>query len=231
MALVDGSSVTTNVRGRIGSTVYFRTRSGPVARFNTPPTFPNTPKQAQANAQVRAVILRWQNLTNAQRLAWMAAASSSEWAQKNRFGRVYQPAGYQLFMKLNLSVAYQVIHINDPPPKQVFPRVVPTSFVTSPDTTYMDLTINFSLSAFDMNFRLLVFATDNMSMGIMKSKPQFFRWINFYTSGDLTGGVNLKWSWFNVFGAQATPSRVFCKMFLVSRISGERIEVGLLPNY
>ncbi len=231
MALVDGSSIAENVRGRIGPTVYFRTRSGPVARFNTVPVFPNSTRQQQANAQVRAVILRWQGLSNAQRVEWIRAAASSDWAQTNRFGRVYQPSGYQLFMKLNLSLAYQVIQVNDPPQKQVFPTVVPTTFVTSPDTTYMDLTISFSQSSFDSTFRLLVFATDNMSMGIMKSKPQFFRWINYYTSADLTGGVNLKFSWFNVFGAQATPSRVFCKMFLISRVSGERVEVGLLPNY
>ena len=231
MAIIDGSSVTTNVRGSIGSTTYGRNRAGNFARERKTPVNPNTARQQQARAQMLPINTRWKNLTNGQRLNWMAAAESSEWARTNRFGRRYQPSGYQLFMQLNLQLAYFLIQVNDVPPKAIFPSVVPTSFVTSADSPRMDLIVNFSASSFSTDFRLLVFATDNLSLGIMKSKPQYFRWIGHFSSADLSPNLNFKFGWANAFGLQSTPQRVFCKLYLVSTISGERIEVGLLPNY
>lgn len=230
MAIHTESSLVNGVRGSVGNDCYSRNRAGNFVYAKTNPTFPNTSRQQQANAQVRAIVLRWQGLTNNQRKAWNAAALSPEWMRTNSLGRQYQPSGYQLFMQLNLSLAYFVLQVNDPPPKAHFPNLKLVSFSTTAASPTHDSDIRFSGDSFGTDFRMLCFTTASMSLGRMKAKKSFFRWTVNSSWGDISPSFNYKWSYQNIWGATPNPARIFVKFELVNLISGERHLVGQMSN-
>ena len=231
MALVDGSALVTNVAGKAGDYIFSRNRAGAYVRPNSPVTYPGTAAQGQATARLTFTKTLWQNLTDQQRSDWNDAAASEMWLQVNRFGREYNCSGYQLFMKLGISLVTLGISPSNVPERQEFPIVTPTGFTTSPASPTHDSAITFSASSFSTDFRLRLKATASHPSGITKSKPQFFRNINWYNSGDLSPNLNYKWSWAGAWGNNAAPVHIWIKLEMLSIISGEVIEVGFLQNF
>lgn len=123
------------------------------------------------------------------------------------------------------------LEIETPPTKQVFPAIRLATFVTADAAPTSDMTATFTGSGFSSDFRLLASATKSMSLGIMSSKPQYFRFVGLYESGSVFPSLDLSSAWADVFGDDPDVDRVFVKFFLLSRTSGERIEIGKLGNY
>lgn len=231
MARVDGSSIASNVRGKVGDQVFAANRAGPFVRDYVIPSNPDTSKQQQARGVLTSAKVRWDGLTDSQRLAWGAAAESKAWMQRNKQMRNYQCSGYQLFMKLNLSLGYFATTLDDPPAKQDFPAVSMVAFETASSSPTLDATITFDAEAFSSDYRLLVNSTDNLSVGRMKARRQDFRWTIALNSGDLSSPYNIKFSWAGVWGNQPDPERIFVEAWLVSLVSGERFRVGRMGNF
>lgn len=231
MALVSSSVIVSNVRGKAGDVIFSRNRAGDYVRPNSPVIDPNTAAQQQARLRMTFTKNLWQNLTDSQRSDWNDAAASPQWLQTNRFGRPYYCSGYQLFMKLGIPLVTLGIIPGSVPAKQQFPRVVPTSFTTTPSSPSHDSAITFDYTPFSSNFRMLLKATASHPAGITRAKPQFFRNVNWYNSPDLATPLNYKFSWAGVWGNNPSPVHIWIKCQLLSTVSGEMIDIGYLQNF
>lgn len=231
MASIQEGPIVSAVRGSVEQVTFSKNQYGPIAYGKISPTFPNTSRQQQANGALRAAILRWQGLTDEQREMWGEAGKSGEWEFRNVMGKPYQPSGYQLFIKLNLSGAYFLRSFDEPPAKVVMPHLKLVSFSTIDASPTHDSDIEIVGDSFSTDFRLLLFTSASMSLGRTKPKPAFFRWTNSYSYSDLSPSLNYKWSYQNIWGATPNPDRIFIRLELVSLNSGERVSLGQMGNF
>lgn len=87
------------MRGKIGGTIFSRNKGGPYAKNMANPTNPQSTKQLLVRSIFSAITTLWQNLTSAQRTAWSAAAEVIPFI--NSIGLAYYLTGKGLFQKCN----------------------------------------------------------------------------------------------------------------------------------
>lgn len=159
MARVKYGALITDMKGKIGGTVFQGGYAGPVAKklwgyimgpSNSGYDTPSGPRaQAHVRARVRQntkhqiwalVSQQWRELTDAQRDAWKSASPS--FPAKNKFGDTYTPSGYQLWMQLNvIAVGFGDGLILVPPTPAIFPDITGSS-ITLLDTANFAVTMN-----------------------------------------------------------------------------------------
>jgi len=106
--------------GRVGDTVYYIGRYGPVAREHVDPKNPRTQQQQDHRDNVRVVSARWRTLTPQQRAAWCLATASTCFVAET--GQRARLNGYNFFVSLNTRRADLGLPQFDLPPAQpVFP--------------------------------------------------------------------------------------------------------------
>ena len=130
--------------GKCGTMVWQRNRYGQICYPAFIPANPRTPRQQAIRGIFGAVSQRWRTLTEAQRLAWIAAAAAI--LSKPRLAQCGPLTGLQLFVKVNVYLAHRGQPQVDLPPL-IFrcPRcAVPSPDATSPsaqvpvaNTTYL----------------------------------------------------------------------------------------------
>lgn len=231
MANIDEGPIVSQIRGSTAEYTFSKNQFGPFVCTKINPAYPDTTRQQQANSALTGIIVRWQQLDDSERASWNEDVESGGWVLTNSLGREYRPSGYQLFVQLNLSGAYFAVTFDTPPSKVQMPALRLVSFSTSPSTPSHDSNIQVAGDSFDSNFRLLLFTSDSMSLGRTKPKSNFFRWTNGYSYGDLSGGINYKFSWAGVWGNNTDPDRIFIKAYMVSLSSGQRTSLGWLGNF
>lgn len=89
--------------GKIGNQVYQNSRNGQVVRTRAIPTNPNSAQQQLSRQALATYAAGWDTLTEAQRLAWIAAAADVQ--TKARLGMSGPLTGIQLYCKINASLA------------------------------------------------------------------------------------------------------------------------------
>jgi len=114
MALITPGPLAGQISGRIGSAVFSHNRGGPYVRNGTIPTLVTSEAAINAKGRLSAQSQAWDNLTIAQRLAWL------EWARSNpvtnRLGSQVTIAGNAAFVGINtrLALAGDTL-LTDPP--------------------------------------------------------------------------------------------------------------------
>ncbi len=91
--------------GKCGNMVWQRNRYGQICYPAFIPANPRTPAQVAIRNIFAAVSKRWRTLTEAQRLAWIAAAATI--LSKPRLAQCGPLTGLQLFVKVNVYLAYR----------------------------------------------------------------------------------------------------------------------------
>ncbi len=91
--------------GKCGNMVWQRNRYGQICYPAFIPANPRTPAQVAIRAIFAAVSKRWRLLTEEQRLAWIAAAATI--LSKPRLAQCGPLTGLQLFVKVNVYLAYR----------------------------------------------------------------------------------------------------------------------------
>ena len=94
--------------------VWQRNRYGQISYPASVPDNPRTPAQQAIRGIFGAVSKRWRTLTEAQRLAWIAVANTI--LSKPRLGQCGPLTGCQLFVKVNVYLAYRGQPQMDLPP-------------------------------------------------------------------------------------------------------------------
>ena len=100
--------------GKCGHLVWQRNRYGQICYPAFIPANPRTPAQIAIRGIFGAVSKRWRRLTEAQRLAWIAVAATI--LSKPRLGQSGPLTGLQLFVKVNVYLAYRGLPQVDLPP-------------------------------------------------------------------------------------------------------------------
>ena len=100
--------------GKLGNMVWQRNRYGQICYPAFIPANPRTPAQVAIRGIFAAVSQRWRTLTEEQRLAWIAVAATI--LSKPRLAQSGPLTGLQLFVKVNVYLAYRGLPQVDLPP-------------------------------------------------------------------------------------------------------------------
>lgn len=114
MALFTPGAVVGQISGRVAGNVFSHNRGGPYIRNGTIPTLVTSEAAINAKARLAAQSQAWDNLTAAQRLAWL------EWARSNpvvnRLGSQVTIGGNAAFVGINTRLArIPATPLTDPP--------------------------------------------------------------------------------------------------------------------
>jgi hypothetical protein len=101
---------------------------GQVSRTLAIPANPRTASQMGVRARLGRVAASWRALQEVQRAAWMAAAKEAK--SNSRLGQSGPLSGFQLFAKINCTLAqFGQEQVDTPPAHPQFPDLAPTGLV------------------------------------------------------------------------------------------------------
>ena len=114
--------------GKRGLNVSQAGQFGQISRALAIPSNPRTPAQMGVRTILGRVAARWRVLEEAQRAAWMAAAKEAK--STTRLGQNGTLSGFQLFAKINCTLAqFGQDQVDAPPAQPQFPDLAPQNLV------------------------------------------------------------------------------------------------------
>ena len=103
--------------GRCGNFVSVRTRYGQTRRRYAVPAARRSPAQLRIRSAFGRVVSKWRTLSDAQRASWTPATQGVN--SRPRLGQSGRLSNYLLFLKINLTLAYQGLALVVTPPERV----------------------------------------------------------------------------------------------------------------
>ena len=174
-----------------------------------------TSDQASVKAVFKRLSQAWQSLTNAQILAWNAAAGSAE--AKSVLGTKTKITGSNLFMRLNYWVVYCGSNIMQTPPTLVgvdAPAVATIALSSSAFTFTLE-----SIPASVADLKLVIFTSDPQSNGISRAYSKAAAFDDPQTP--VTTAIDIKAAYEAKYGAvSAGNPKVSFKYFYVNTATG-----------
>lgn len=142
MGLLKLSGLLTDMGGKFNGSVIQRNKAGIIIRNNHWKAPQQFPKWQNQKSEFAVVANGWRTLSDAQRLLWEAMASS--YPATNRFGDVYTPSGFQLYMTLNgtLQAAGQTLLLVPLAPAVVFDQGANTLVLGPAPSIIVNITNN-----------------------------------------------------------------------------------------
>jgi hypothetical protein len=114
--------------GKRGLNVSQAGQFGQISRALAIPSNPRTASQMSVRTILSRVAARWRVLQEAQRAAWMAAAKEAK--STTRLGQNGNLSGFQLFAKINCTLAqFGQDQVDAPPAQPQFPDLAPQNLV------------------------------------------------------------------------------------------------------
>lgn len=226
MALIKWSGIgIVDGRGKINGSVLSKNKAGAIARTWVKPANPNSSFQSQIRSQMSGLSSAWRGLTAVQRSGWDSAAGSGDWPFTNKLGETKNPSGFQLYMRLNLSLdSAGFPTIADVPNKVALSAVTITASVFNISGAVYDdfgVTLSGSISADE---RVVVGCSGGVSAGRGS-------WFNFKSLGAfvLTGSndVAISSEYDARFGFPSAGQKIFAQLFLLNTTTGQRSQIGV----
>ena len=176
-----------------------------------------TSYQASVKAVFKRLSQAWQNLTNAQILAWNAAANTSE--GRSVLGTKSKISGSNLFMRLN----YWVVYCGG----QIMTSVPTLAGIEAPADAVLALNgqaMTFQLPTIPAdvtNLKLVIQASEPQGNGITRAYSKAAAFDNPYTP--VSTAIDIKAKYDAKYGAPSTGApKVFFKYFFVNTATGEK---------
>ena len=176
-----------------------------------------TSYQASVKAVFKRLSQAWQSLTNAQILAWNAAANTAE--GRSVLGTKSKISGCNLFMRLN----YWVVYCGG----QIMTAVPTLTGVEAPADATIALSsaaMTFTLPSIPSdvtNLKLIIQASEPQGNGITRAYSKAAAFADPYTP--VTTAIDIKSAYDNKNGApSAGAPKVFFKYFYVNTATGEK---------
>ena len=114
--------------GKRGLNVSQAGQFGQISRTLAIPANPRTDAQMNVRDNLSRVAARWRKLTEPQRVEWMAAASAVK--SSSRLGQSGNLSGFQLFAKINCTLAqFGQTAVETPPIRPQFPDLAPQNLL------------------------------------------------------------------------------------------------------
>jgi hypothetical protein len=161
-----------------------------------------------------ATATKWRKLTYAQRLTWNTGASNFPF--KNKFGDVYTPSGYQVFMSINLNLAFIGLDplLNCPGPGGL---VNADNFTVAYSTSAFTFSITFT--AAPMDYTMLLGASKALSAGKSLKNVTF---ADIYTfDGSETSPFDFTGWYTNFFGSIPTGATIWFRLRTQNQLNGQ----------
>ena len=155
----------------------------------------------------------WHNLTNAQILAWNAAANTAQ--VKSVLGTKSKVSGANLYMRLNYWIVFCGGTAVSTPPTLTGVDA-PASAAVAISAAAMTFTLS-AIPASVANLMLIILATEGMSNGITRAYSKAAGFAN------VTTAINIKADYDAKYGVHtAAKPKVFFKYFFVNTTIGEK---------
>lgn len=214
------------IRGKIGGTVYSRNASGAYIRKFTKPTNANTLIQNSARNVFTVVASAFRDLTNVQRQTWESMRTF--YTRTDSVGNVITPTASQLYARINGKLMQNgVVDASTllsvcPTPVTVesILNLVPTWDLSANDL-FADVEFGNGLAVVPADSLLVISATASISGGIKAVPASAFKRIVSLPAGTNTTTDNLYTVYTNMFSAPGSLSEsIWIKTVLVSTING-----------
>lgn len=214
----------TEIRGKVGGSVFSRNSGGAFVRNRVDPAFPATSYQVAQNAIFAQVSQAWRDLTDLQRTGFIQAAESGEWNWTNSLGVEVQPTGAQLFCQINLRLYDYGFPITEVPEKvSLTPLNVDTitTLVDGGGWEHFEIASNDSVVPADTEVQ--VWCTYQLSAGVSRPRSSAFKLI--YTGSESTAwdGLDLIGYSNARFPVPVVGSKIGLKFILRSTLSSQSL--------
>lgn len=214
IAAVDG-------RGKVGGSVFSKSRAGAYVRNKVTPVNRRTPAQQAVRSLLAFFSQAFRALTPSQIAGWNNAAANG-YVTTNIFGDTVHKSGIGLFcgLNLNLSAAGQA-PIDDAPVQGSVGN--PGSIAPTADVSSTELFVNAGYAAGDVvpaGMTLIVLATAPVSAGISFVKSQLRQIGTIPAAGD-TGTTNMWTAYVDKFGAPPAGAKIFIGVNTVNNTTGQ----------
>lgn len=228
MAKITFGAFVTDIKGKVGSTVFQANKAGAFVRNKVVPANPQTTPQVRVRSDMSAISAAWRGLTEEQRLAWSAAAPNFPY--QDRLGQTKTYSGQQLFVKLNLqllSVNPSQSLVTTPPLAVELPGGTIDLDSVENQTTAMNIGIDVNVTGYvQADHWLEIEATPGLSPGVMRPALSKFRLVTVANPANLTALVNIGTAYTDVIGVQEVGSKISFQVSIVSKSTGQKAIVG-----
>jgi len=208
--------VVSEARNKQGSLVFSRNHEGAYTRAWVQPSETYTSARDGVWATFGPLTLRWSaNLTEAQRKAWRALAAAVTWPDK--FGNPKHLSGFQLYIKLNMDLAWYVLPTLDTPPSNllIYP---PTSIAIDLNRTASHFWLTFAPSPVPADHWMQINGTAPQNAGV-NFFGHLWRWFQAYAAGQ-TSPKDLYAAYVAKFGVPAVGKRIAIQVWLWKTTNG-----------
>lgn len=208
------SALVSEFSGAQGSTVASHNRFGPYFRNRTIPVNPNSVEQQVERNNLAAYAAAWRGLTDAERVAWNAAAQSV--TLYDRLGRPYNPTGQQYFISVNRT---QFVYSGSATVQTALPSATP---VTAPATITPDpkdgaatFTVAYTATPLPASTKALIECTRQLSQGINFVSRSEYRAI-FVTAAAAASPADIHAAYIAKFGALVADNKIFTRVTFIA---------------
>jgi len=199
MARVEYGAIVTDIQGSIGGFTFQQNRAGKIVRTR-PATHKNsTPKQSIAQSLHMDFMVRWQNLSLANRILWNDFALLHD--KTNRWGELKSLSGLNWFESINQNRLKMSLGVLDSPPVYALPTNPPAFTV---DINLVSLEIEFAPPFTPVGTDLCIWTTQPVSR-VSTSLREAFRQTLLVT-GDNYGVIDLTAAWESTHSIPWPPS-------------------------
>jgi len=208
--------VVSEARNKQGSLVFSRNHEGAYTRAWVDPSQTWTSARDSVWDTFGPLTKRWSaNLTEAQRKAWRALAATVTWPDK--FGNPKHLTGFQLYIKLNMNLAWYVFPTIDTPPANllIYP---PTSITIDLNRTDQHFWLTFAPSPIPADHYMQINGTAPQNAGV-NFFGHLWRWFADLEPPE-TSPQDLYANYVTKFGVPAVGKRIAIQVWLWKTTNG-----------
>lgn len=217
MAKIKFGAIVTDMRGKVGSHVFSKNKSGAYARSFKTNVVSNTDSQQVVRQRLAMFSTQWSSLTQSQRDNWNSSVAAFK--HTNVFGNVINPSGFDLYVKLNCNLdQIGIAPLTVPPVPGLVQNVSSLSLMSNEDSAVFEVT--FDRSAISDDIVLVLNATSSISPGKNYVK-NLLRQIHVLTD-DNVSPYDAYAAYTAKFGVPQANARVSISMVGVNAITGQK---------
>lgn len=215
MAVVKYGAIVTEIKGKIGGTVFQAGKSSYVMRNNAFGGGRKSLRWQEIKQIFARVATNWRTLTSGQKASWLA--STPDYPATNKFGDTYTPSAYQLYCTLNNNrIQIGLSMLTTPVAPVAEQDISPVTFVeTDPDNYDLSFTATGS-----NQYEVQIFASNPVSQGV-ESIPSRLIYLA-HINGTTSTPYNLKSTLVDAFGEIKDGSRIWLRLYVVRHASGRK---------
>lgn len=199
-------------RGSLGGTTFSRNSSGAYTRNRVSGVNANTAAQQLVRGRLSDYAQSWRGLGTVNQDGWDSLGA--QMTRTDSLGQSYTLTGFQAFVSVNCQLkAAGMAEVSSAPILDTAPELL-TLTLTANEVPEMDLAYTATGGAADN--KLIITATPPISAGIQRPKASLFKQIK-AVAGNVATPIDIQSDYENVFGAPLTGSRVFVRVYGVSK--------------